>query len=113
MKKAALISKITPRVATLVILVLFGPATSLAGEVYGRVAKNGAVFSNASVTITCSGFNETGQTNSNGAYRLNGPSGENQCKISVSSASNSITVFTSQSRTRVNLEVTGNRLLRR
>ena len=84
-----------------------------AGEIYGRVGNNGKVFTNAAVTITCPGFNDTQTTNSSGAYRSPGPSGEQQCRISVSGASNSVPVITSQGRTRVNLEVKGNRLYRR
>ena len=84
-----------------------------AGEIYGRVAKNGKVFANASVTIKCTSFSDTQSTNNSGAYRSPGPSGEQRCEISVNGASNTVPVITSQGRTRANLEVKGNRLYRR
>lgn len=84
-----------------------------AGEIYGRVAKNGKVFANASVTIECTNFSDTPSTNNSGAYRSPGPSGEQQCQISVNGASNTVPVITSQGRTRVNLEVIENHLYRR
>ena len=84
-----------------------------AGEIYGRVAKDGRVYANASVTIKCNGFSDSQTTNSSGAYRSSGPSGEQQCQLSVSGAGNTVAVYTSQGRTRANLELKGNRLYRR
>lgn len=84
-----------------------------AGEVYGRVAINGKVYANASVTIRCPNYKDTQSTNNNGAYRLAGPRGEQQCKISTSGAANAVPVITSQGRTRANLEVKDGRLYRR
>jgi len=89
------------------------PSSSAAGEVYGRVGNNGNVYVNAIVTINCPGYSDTQTTNSSGSYRSPGPSGEQQCSISVSGASNTVPVITSQGRTRANLEVKGNRLYRR
>lgn len=88
-------------------------APAAAGEIYGRVAKDGRVFADARVTITCINFSDTQITNSSGAYRSPGPSGEQQCQLSVSDATNTVQVITSQGRTRANLEVKGNSLYRR
>lgn len=105
----------TTKLAKITVLIVSGclPVSSLAGEIYGRIAKNGAVFPDAEVTIKCTDFTDSVTTNSNGAYRSKGPSGENQCKVSVGNLSNSVTVYTSQGRTRANLEVKGDRLYRR
>lgn len=101
--------------AFLLILILGAVLAPLAtaGEIYGRVAKNGKVFANASVTIQCGSFSDTQPTSNSGAYRSPGPSGEQQCAISVNGTSNTVHVITSQGRTRANLEVKGNRLYRR
>ena len=103
--------------AFLLILILGAVLAPLAtaGEIYGRVAKNGKVFANASVTIQCDSFRYTQSTSTSnsGAYRLPGPSGEQQCDISVNGTSNTVPVITSQGRTRANLEVKRNRLYRR
>ena len=110
MRKTVLAIKIFISVLLLGILL---PPLSTAGEIYGRVANNGKVYPNARVTINCPNYSDTQSTNSSGAYRSPGPSGEQHCTISVSGASNTVPVITSQGRTRANLEVKGNRLYRR
>lgn len=114
MIKTVLSKKIKSRLIAIIILSILPLASSIAGEIYGRVAINGNVFANAKVTIICTNnFKDSPVTNSNGAYRSKDTQGETECTISVSNASNDVTVYTSQSRTRVNLEVKGNRLYRR
>ena len=104
---------IKPILSTIIFIFALSSVSAIAGEIYGRVAHNGSIFSNAKVKIKCVGFNDLATTNSNGAYRSSGPSGESKCSITVNGSSNSITVYTSNSRTRVNLEVKDNRLFRR
>jgi hypothetical protein len=104
---------IKPIFSTIIFIFALSSASAIAGEIYGRVAHNGSIFANAKVKIKCVDFNEVATTNSNGAYRSSGPSGESKCSIKVNDSTNSITVYTSNSRTRVNLEVKGNHLFRR
>lgn len=106
------VSTVKPILWILLFSVVLVPIAT-AGEIYGRVARNGKVFANATVKIECPGFSDAQTTNSSGAYRSSGPRGEQQCTISVNGASNSVPVITSQGRTRANLELKGNRLYRR
>ena len=89
--------------------------SAMAGEIYGRVAKDGSIHDKVKVTIECQevDFKDETETHSNGAYSLPGPAGENECTISVSNVPNSVKFYTSSGRTRVNLDVSANRLHRR
>lgn len=114
MIRTVLSKKIKSRLIAIIILSVLPLASLIAGEIYGRVAINGKVFANAEVTIKCTNnFKDSQVTNSNGAYRSKDVMGETECTISVSNANNDVTVYTSQSRTRVNLEVKGSHLYRR
>ncbi len=88
------------------------PLSSQAGEIYGRVAKNGRAFPDANISINCDHFEDSKTTDQNGVYRFSGPEGEEKCTISVD-GSNPVEFFTSRRRTRVNLEIINNRLYRR
>lgn len=84
-----------------------------AGEIYGRVGRDGKVLAGATVTIQCESYSDSRVTDQTGAYRSSGPHGEQKCEIRVSGADNPVPVITSQGRTRVNLEVKGASLFRR
>lgn len=88
------------------------PKTSFAGEIYGRVAKDGKVYSNVNISISCGNFEKSTTTDKNGVYRSPGPQGEKKCNITVQN-SNPVSFFSSSGRTRVNLEITGNNIRRR
>ncbi|MCA9420293.1 MAG: carboxypeptidase regulatory-like domain-containing protein [Nitrospira sp.] len=91
-------------------------SVSHAGEIYGRVAQDGKPLSGTSVTIECPSLSkgQTTTTDRNGVYRFpSGPSGEEQCKVSVEGSSNAVTIFTSKRRTSANLEIMKGRLRKR
>lgn len=103
---------IRPSSLLVLLLGLSLPYTAAAGEIYGRVSKQGRVVSGASVSVECSSVSQSGTTDRNGVYRVSGPKSEEQCRISVN-GSDTITIYTSMGRTRVNLEIVGRRVIRR
>ena len=99
-----------------VVVSLLIPNFSFAGEIYGHVAREGRVFPNAQVKISCPSFSseKTTTTDRKGRYRLSsGPRGEEKCVISVRGLPNSVTIYSSKRRTRANLEVVKGRLHKR
>lgn len=113
--RSARIGKIKTGLYLLIISSILLPSLSIASEIYGRVSKNGTVFSGAEITINCPGYKgaKSTDTDKNGVYRFAGPSGEEKCSISVNGYNNSVTFFTLRGRTRVNLEISNNKLQRR
>ena len=109
---SARIGKITIGLVLLFVASTLLPLSSLAGEIYGRVAENGRAFPGANISINCGVFTDSKTTDRNGVYRSSGPRGEEKCTISVN-GSNPVAFFTSTRRTRVNLEIINNRLYRR
>ncbi len=85
-----------------------------AAEIYGRVSQSGQVLSGANVSISCPGFSTVRdvETEPTGVYRISGPPGEEECTIQVN-GSNFVTVLTSTGRTRANLEIVNDILIRR
>ena len=112
MYRSARIGKIAIGFIPFIVALYLMPHSSFAGEIYGRVAKDGRAFSGANISINCDGFTDTETTDQNGVYRSSGPPGEEKCTITIN-GSNSVTFFTSKRRTRVNLEIINNRLYRR
>ena len=98
-----------------ILLLLLGlslPYTTAAGEIYGRVSKQGRVVSGARVSVECNSVSQSGTTDRNGVYRVPGPRSEERCQISVN-GSDTVIIYTSADRTRVNLEIVGQRVIRR
>ena len=112
MYRSGLIRKIIYGFFPLIAISTILPLSSSAGEIYGRVAKNGMAFSEANISINCDHCEDSKTTDQNGVYRSSGPVGEEKCTISVND-SNPVGFFTSKRRTRVNLEIINNRLYRR
>jgi len=106
------IGKIKASLYLLIISFTLLPCSIIASEIYGRVSNNGIVLSGANIKIICPGYSDDKNTDNNGVYRFDGPSGEEKCKISVND-SNFVTFFTLNKRTRVNLKISNNKLQRR
>ena len=111
--RSARTGKIKTGLYLLIISSILLPRLSIAGEIYGRVSNNGTVLSGATIKINCKDYNVEKITDKNGVYRFAGPSGEEKCSISVKGYNNSVTFFTLRGRTRVNLEISNNKLQRR
>ena len=90
----------------------FLTCSAAAGEIYGRVSKQGRIVAGASVSVECDSVSTSDTTDRNGVYRVSGPRDEERCRLSVN-GSRSVTIYTSKGRTRVNLEIVGQRIIRR